>query len=253
MNIDEMSSRLFILRIKESGESGAYYSIAVEGSESGEDSQNLFFSSRDYLITFIEPYAPFYLYLLENEKWLRSILYTTLKIKDRDTISIPFSFPCEEKPRSAPPENSVRVYCDGSCSKNGNGGWGGVIIFHGKDPVEVSGEEPDTTSNRMELAAAVGALLRAESMMKGPPLPVILLTDSHYVIYGVTHRLQVWRKNGFITALGTPVLNRELWEELAAIIERVDVYCVKVDAADNDPHHIRCDEIAGLRMRYKKV
>jgi len=247
-----MCPPLFILRIEERSESGIYYVITADGSESVEVSQSLFFNRGDYTITFFEPHAPFYRYLLENEKWLRSILYTTLKIKERENIAIPFSFPAEDKSRTAPPENSARVYCDGSCGKNGNGGWGGVIIFPGEEPVEVSGEEQKTTSNRMELAAAVESLIKARSMTEQFTLSVILYTDSHYVIHGITHRLQVWKRNGFNTALGTSVINRDLWEELALLIEEVDVYCVKVDAADKDPWHIRCDELAGIRMRMRK-
>lgn len=246
-----MTSPLFILRIVESSENGIYYSIAVAGGDPSELPQSIFFNSGDYSITFIEPYTPFHQYLLENEKWLRSILYTTLKNSNREKVSIPFSFP-DNRPLPAPPENAVSVYCDGSCGDTGNGGWGGVIIFPGADPVEITGEESSTTSNRMELAAAVESLLKAEEMMTAP-LPVALFTDSNYVIHGVSHRLQVWKRNGFITALGTPVLNRELWERLDSITGRVDLHCVKVDSADNNPHHNRCDELAGIRMRGEKL
>lgn len=246
---------LFILRVVESShssENGIYYSISLQGSEPSEFPQYLFFSSVDYSITFMDPYAPFYLYLRKNEKWLRSILYTTLKNMKRDKTAIPFSFP-EEKPLSPPPEIAVKVYCDGSCSDKGNGGWGGVIIFPGGELLEISGEDKSATSNRMELTAAVESLLKAEEMMNGCIVPVVLFSDSHYVIHGISHRLQVWMRNGFITALGSSVLNRDLWEELASIMERVEIYCAKVDAADNDPFHMRCDKLAGMRMRGESV
>jgi len=252
MEMNEMTSPLFMLRVVENCDSGIYYSIAVEGGDQSELPQSLFFNSLDYSITFIEPYAPFHQYLLDNEKWLRSILYTTLKNSNREKVSIPFSFP-DDKPLPAPPENAVTVYCDGSCGDTGNGGWGGVIIFPGADPVEITGEENSTTSNRMELAAAVESLLKAEEMMRSTPRPVVLFTDSNYVIHGVSHRLQVWKRNGFITALGTPVINRELWEALDSILKRVELHCVKVDYADNDPYHRRCDELAGILMRRNRL
>ncbi len=242
-----MTSPLFILRFEKNCENGIYYSISVQGSEPPELPQSLFFNSGDYTISFIEPYSGYYQYIIRNEKWLRSILCTTLKIRNREEISIPFSFPDETK-GTLLPENPVRVYCDGSCGEGGNGGWGGVVILPGEEPVEISGEEIAATSNRMELAAAVESLLKAEEMMRAP-LPVALFTDSNYVIHGVSHRLQVWKRNGFITALGTPVLNRELWETLDSITGRVDLYCVKVDSAENNPHHRRCDELAGICMR----
>ena len=248
MKREENSPPLFNLRFMKSESDNIYYRITVEGADADNSEQVLCFNSGSFTMRFIEPYFSYHQYLASNEKWLRSILYTTLKIKDRETISIPFSFP-EEKQISNPPENSVRIYCDGSCSETGSGGWGAMIIFPGLEPFEISGEEDDSTSNRMELAAAVQSLLKAEEMMKNSPHPVVLFTDSNYVIHGVSHRLQVWKRNGFITALGTPVINREIWEELASIIERVEVHCVKVYASDNDPYHRRCDELAGIRMR----
>ena len=247
MEIDEKNPPLFLLTVDRSESRGIFYIITPNGDEEGRPAQAVFFNSTDYSIDFIEPLSPFYQYLLENEKWLRSILFTTLKNSDRESRVIPFSFPSKAAP-AAVPENGVKVYCDGSCSKGGNGGWSGLILFSDKEAVEISGGEGNSSSNRMELMAALRSLQKAEEIMGPDKQPALLLTDSHYVIFGLTHRLQVWRRNGFITAYGTPVINRELWEEMEALTGRIEVHCVKVNSA-TEPCHRQCDETAGKIMR----
>lgn len=248
MNIKYKKSPLFRLEHMKSGRDGIYYRITIDGYERDTSGQVVFFSSGDYSINFIEPYFPCYRYLLENEKWLRSILYTTLKIKNLEEISIPFSFP-EETASSPAPEGAARVYCDGSCSVSGNGGWGGVILLHEDDPVEISGEEYNATSNRMELMAAVNTLYRVRDIMNGAEQAVLLLSDSRYVLLGITHRLNLWMRNGFITSLGTPVINRELWEEMADIMSSMQLHCSRIESGTDDQYHHRCHELAGMRMR----
>ena len=247
MEIDEKNPPLFLLTVDRSESRGIFYIITPDGDEEGRPAQAVFFSSTDYSIEFIEPLSPFYQYLLEHEKWLRSILYTTLKNINRETTVIPFSFPAKSAPAEVP-ESGVKVYCDGSCGKNGSGGWSGLILFPDKEAVEISGGEGDSSSNRMELMAALRSMQKGEEMMGPDKVPLILMTDSHYVIFGLTHRLQVWRRNGFITAYGTPVINRELWEEMEALTKRLEVHCVKVESS-TDPFHKRCDETAGKIMR----
>lgn len=209
--------------------------------------QNISFNTADYSIMFLEPVSCCYDYLHDNEKWLRSILCTTLKTEKLNGLSIPFSFPVET-PEPDITADSLMVYCDGACSAAGRGGWGGVIIIPGSEPVEISGHEENTTSNRMELAAAVNSLRKAEYIINDPDTPVILLTDSQYVIQGITHRLQVWRRNGFITATGKPVINIDLWIELEEIMKRIKIRCVKTDStADNN--HRRCDGLAAEEIK----
>lgn len=104
---------------------------------------------------------------------------------------------------------NVTIYTDGACSGNpGPGGWGAVLIYNGVEK-ELSGGEPDTTNNRMELLAVISAL---EALKK--PCNVNLFTDSKYVMDGATKYMPTWLKKNWKTAGNKPVKNQELWERL---------------------------------------
>jgi ribonuclease HI len=106
----------------------------------------------------------------------------------------------------------IVAYTDGACSGNpGPGGWAAVIATDGTRE-EISGAAQDTTNNRMELTAVIEALRRVPA-----DAPVTVVTDSQYVLKGMTNWLAGWRKRGWRTATGEPVLNRDLWETLAAL------------------------------------
>jgi ribonuclease HI len=105
--------------------------------------------------------------------------------------------------------NHVEIYTDGACSGNpGPGGWGAILLF--KDSrKELSGGERETTNNRMELMAAIGAL---EALKR--PCEVHLHTDSMYLKDGVTKWIHGWKKNGWKTADKKPVKNVDLWQRI---------------------------------------
>ena len=104
----------------------------------------------------------------------------------------------------------VTAHTDGSCSPNpGPGGWGAILEFNGKI-LKISGSEPESTNNRMEIMAAIGAL---EALKE--PCDVFVVTDSKYVVDAFNkHWLDGWKKNGWKTSNKQPVKNRELWERL---------------------------------------
>jgi ribonuclease HI len=105
--------------------------------------------------------------------------------------------------------NHVEIYTDGACSGNpGPGGWGAILIFKGSRR-ELSGGERETTNNRMELMAAIGAL---EALKRA--CDVHLHTDSLYLKDGVTKWIHGWKKNGWKTADKKPVKNVDLWQRL---------------------------------------
>ncbi len=105
--------------------------------------------------------------------------------------------------------NHVEIYTDGACSGNpGPGGWGAILIFKGSRK-ELSGGERETTNNRMELMAAIGAL---EALKR--PCDIRLHTDSMYLKDGVTKWIHGWKKNGWKTADKKPVKNVDLWQRL---------------------------------------
>ena len=103
----------------------------------------------------------------------------------------------------------VEIFTDGACKGNpGPGGWG-AVIRSGSQEKEISGGEPLTTNNRMELLAAIRSL---ESLKR--PCRVDLYTDSVYVRDGITKWVHGWRRNGWKTSDKKPVKNADLWQEL---------------------------------------
>jgi ribonuclease HI len=134
---------------------------------------------------------------------------------------------------------SVEIFTDGACKGNpGPGGWG-AVIRSGPHEKELSGGEPLTTNNRMELLAAIRAL---EALKR--PCKVDLHTDSIYVRDGITKWIHGWRRNGWKTADRKPVKNAELWQGLleAAAPHKVDWHWVKGHAGH--PENERADRLA---------
>ena len=134
----------------------------------------------------------------------------------------------------------VEIYTDGSCRPNpGYGGWGAVFI-KGSSTWTLSGHEPETTNNRMELSAALAAL---QSL--GEAHEVRLFTDSRYLQEGITRWLAGWRLRNWVTATGEPVRNRDLWERLAREMERHAIEWQWVKGHGGDAWNILADELAG--------
>jgi ribonuclease HI len=125
---------------------------------------------------------------------------------------------------ASPPEGRavsgpiVSIFTDGACSGNpGPGGWGAILRWAGHER-ELSGGEPHTTNNRMELMAAIAAL---EALKR--PCSVDLHTDSQYLRLGITEWIHGWKKNGWRTADRKPVKNAELWQRLDGAMARHEV------------------------------
>lgn len=133
----------------------------------------------------------------------------------------------------------VIVHTDGACSGNpGPGGWGAILDYNGTRK-ELSGGEPQTTNNRMELMAAIMAL---EALTR--PCTVEMHVDSSYVKDGITKWIHGWKKNGWKTANKKPVKNAELWQRLDAALtrHRVSWHWVKGHAGHDGNE--RADELA---------
>ena len=109
----------------------------------------------------------------------------------------------------------ILVYCDGACSGNpGPGGWGSIVFAAGR-VTELGGGEPGTTNNRMELTAAIRALMFCHSEMKKNAAEKIrVFTDSVYVIRGITQWIFGWKRRGWKNAENGDVSNQDLWQEL---------------------------------------
>ena len=101
------------------------------------------------------------------------------------------------------------IHTDGACRGNpGPGGWGALLVWNGTER-ELSGSEPATTNNRMELTAAIMGLAALKR-----PTQLTLQTDSQYVIKGITEWLPSWKARGWRTADRKPVKNQDLWQAL---------------------------------------
>jgi ribonuclease HI len=135
-----------------------------------------------------------------------------------------------------------RIYTDGACSGNpGPGGWGVVVHFTNGQQHELGSYEASTTNNRMEMQAAIAALEFWHQHGQGEAFT--LLSDSQYVIKGITEWVRGWQRRGWKTASGQPVLNRDLWERLDALNSPA-VQWQYVRGHSGDPGNERCDMIA---------
>jgi ribonuclease HI len=138
----------------------------------------------------------------------------------------------------------VDLYTDGGCRPNpGPGGWGVVLIEPGADPRELSGSDPETTNNRMEITAAVEGL----SALDGP-YRVQLYTDSQYLRQGVTEWLPQWRANGWRTAAKKAVKNQDLWQALTTELERHQVTWHWVKGHAGNRFNERADRLASAAI-----
>ncbi len=149
--------------------------------------------------------------------------------------------------------SSILIFTDGACTGNpGPGGWACIIAFPDGTIQEMGGGVPDTTNNRMEMAAAIRALLKLES----PGQCVITLyTDSVYLIRGITQWIWGWRARGWKNAEGKDVANRDLWEELLRQVTRLKPATIEwkyVRGHAGFPGNERCDEIAVSYANKKK-
>lgn len=143
------------------------------------------------------------------------------------------------EPSAAPSSGRVEIWTDGACSGNpGPGGWGAILKF-GATEKELSGGEPATTNNRMELMGAISAL---EALTR--PCRIVLHTDSKYVCDGVTKWIHGWKRNGWKTAAKGPVANGDLWKRLDAARAAHDVDWRWVKGHAGDPMNERADALA---------
>jgi ribonuclease HI len=133
----------------------------------------------------------------------------------------------------------VTLITDGSCLGNpGPGGWAAILRFNSQKK-ELSGGEPETTNNRMEMTAVIEGL----TILKGP-CEISIEIDSQYVKNGVTEWMAGWKRRGWKTAAKKPVKNQDLWQKIDAALAQHTVNWKWVKGhADHDDNN-RCDELA---------
>lgn len=139
----------------------------------------------------------------------------------------------------------ITVHTDGSCLGNpGAGGWAAVLEYlapsGAQKTLELSGGEADTTNNRMELMAAIGALEALKETCQ-----ITIRTDSKYVQHAFTKRwLEGWQRNGWMTSDKKPVKNQDLWVRLLALTRTHTVRWDWTKGHAGDPLNERCDVLA---------
>lgn len=128
----------------------------------------------------------------------------------------------------------ITIYTDGSALLNpGPGGYCGILVY-GKHEKIVRGGIPNTTNNRMELMAAIESIKTLKE-----PCEVTLVSDSTYVLKGISDWITNWVKKNF-----RDVKNPELWKEYLQVSKNHVVTCVWVEGHSGHEFNERCDLIA---------
>jgi ribonuclease HI len=147
------------------------------------------------------------------------------------------------KAETQPNVQVVEIFTDGACSGNpGPGGWAALLRYKGVEK-ELSGGEPRTTNNRMEMIAAIKAL---EALTK--PSKVRITTDSQYLMKGITEWIHNWKKRGWINSQKQPVKNAELWKRLDSVASRHTVEWHWVRGHNNHVENELVDTLARKAM-----
>jgi ribonuclease HI len=133
----------------------------------------------------------------------------------------------------------IKIYTDGSCLSNpGNGGWAAIINNNGEIK-KISGNEKNTTNNRMELMAPINALKNINSKD-----PIEIFTDSKYVKNGITEWINSWVLNNWKTSKKENVKNKDLWLELHKLNQSLNVKWNWVKAHAGNPLNEEVDMLA---------
>jgi len=138
-----------------------------------------------------------------------------------------------------PEPAAVDIFTDGPCRGNpGPGGWGAILRWRGVEK-ELSGSEPDTTNNRMEMMAAICGLEALKRRCR-----VRLYSDSQYLRDGITKWIDGWKRRGWRTAENRPVKNSDLWQRLEAAAAAHEVCWIWVRGHAGHRENERADVLA---------
>jgi ribonuclease HI len=140
--------------------------------------------------------------------------------------------------------DKVTIYTDGAARGNpGRAGWAAVFVLDDGKVIEIGGRAEHATNNQMELTAPIEALKHLKNKLSNIKY-VEVVSDSKYVILGITEWIFVWRKNNWRNAANKPVLNKELWEELYALNDELKPKWAYVEGHAGHKWNERADLIA---------
>lgn len=176
----------------------------------------------------------------EAERWLLDPLYRQVTARSTHPQA-----PAAASVRR-PDDGTIHIYTDGGCRHNpGPGGYGAIVIADGQEQ-ELSGGFRLTTNNRMELMACIVALRAVQPGNR----PIILHSDSSYVVNGISKGwASNWRRRGWIKSDRQPALNADLWGELLALTDDLDITFQWVRGHAGHPLNERCDQLAVTASR----
>ena len=141
----------------------------------------------------------------------------------------------------------VEIYTDGACSGNPGPGGYGIILKYGDHSRVISGYDPSTTNNRMELTAVIEALKAIKR-----PSKVKVVSDSSYVIKGITEWIKGWIRRDWVNSQKKPVLNRDLWERLLEYSRPHSIEWIWVRGHQGHIENELCDRMAREAIANKK-
>ncbi len=136
-------------------------------------------------------------------------------------------------------ETLVEIFSDGACSGNPGPGGYGAILRYGQHVKEISGCELKTTNNRMEMMAIIEALRQLKR-----PSKIRIVTDSNYVVKGMTEWMPGWIRRNWVNSQKKPVLNRDLWEMLLKLSKPHHIDWQWIKGHHGHKENERCDELA---------
>jgi ribonuclease HI len=136
-------------------------------------------------------------------------------------------------------ERIVEIFTDGACSGNPGPGGYGALLRYGTQVKEISGCHPMTTNNRMELTAVIESLRRIKKRSR-----IKVVTDSNYVVKGMTEWINGWMKRNWMNSQKKPVLNRDLWEKLVQLSRPHEIEWIWIKGHGGHKENERCDELA---------
>jgi ribonuclease HI len=141
----------------------------------------------------------------------------------------------------------IEIFTDGACSGNpGPGGFGAILKF-GDSVREISGFEPSTTNNRMEMRAVIEALKQVKQ-----PSRIRIVTDSTYVVKGMTEWVRGWIRRNWKNSRNQPVLNKDLWERLLSLSRPHRIEWQWVKGHQGHTENERCDELARKAIKNRQ-
>ncbi|MGR3621044.1 ribonuclease HI [Pseudophaeobacter sp.] len=145
----------------------------------------------------------------------------------------------------------ITIHTDGSCLGNpGKGGYAAVVRrYENGEEIKkriVDGSAAASTNNKMELKAAITGL---RQLARNEQAMITVISDSEYLVKGMTERLPIWQAKGWRTSSGKPVKNQDLWEELLAVTGCLNVHWEWVRSHNGDPRNEEADQLANAAAK----